>query len=75
VRKLAFDSVSADRGAVIQVDMHDRLATQLQDDLMVVGMQTSVAIILVELRLTLSGVRAALNVERGMALLTGTAPF
>ena len=101
----------------IQVDMHDRLAISLQDDLterivqthargvlidisaldivdsfigrmlgniagvarildaetVVVGMQPSVAITLVELGLSLPGIRTALNIDKGMELLRASA--
>jgi rsbT antagonist protein RsbS len=51
------------------IGMISGLSRIMDAQTVLVGMQPAVAITLVELGLTLSGVRTALNVERGMRLL------
>jgi rsbT antagonist protein RsbS len=63
----ALDMVDSFIGRMI--GMISGLSRIMDAETVLVGMQPAVAITLVELGLTLPGVRTALNVERGMVLL------
>ena len=75
--KTGADGVMIDISAMQMVDSFvgrmltniSSIARILSAATVVVGMQPAVAITLVELGLSLDGVRTALNVERGMAML------
>ena len=78
--KIAAKGVLIDISALDMVDSFigrmigniSRITAILGANSVVVGMQPAVAITLVELGLSLQGVKTALNVDRGMQLLRGS---